>query len=61
MEKIDMQIIMQIAIALGIVIVFRILSSLVSKVIIKILRTKNKYTIYIEVPKQILKEHIYEH
>lgn len=42
MENIDMQIIMQIGIALGIVIVFRILSSLVSKAIIIILGAKDK-------------------
>ena len=38
MEKIDIQILTKIAIALGIVIIFRILSSLLSKIIIKILR-----------------------
>jgi len=42
MENIDMQLIIQIAIALGIVIAFRILSSIVSTIIIKILRPKNK-------------------
>ena len=42
MENINMEIIVQIAIAIGIVIVFRILSSLVSGIIIKILRPKNK-------------------
>ena len=42
MGNIDMQIIIQIAIALGIVIIFRILSSLVSKIIIKILGAKSK-------------------
>lgn len=42
MEKIDMQIIIQIVIALGIVIIFRILSSFVSKIIIKILGAKSK-------------------
>lgn len=42
MEKIDMQMIIQIAIAIGIVLVFRILSSIVAGIIIKILRPKNK-------------------
>lgn len=42
MEKIDMQKIIQIAIAIGIILVFRILSSLVSGIIIKILRPKNR-------------------
>ena len=42
MEKIDLQLMMPILMAIGIVIIFRILSSLVSKIIIKILRTKNK-------------------
>lgn len=42
MGNIDIQIIIQIAIALGIIIVFRVLSSLVSKIIIKILRINKK-------------------
>lgn len=42
MENIDMQLIIQIAIAIGIVIIFRVLSSFVSKIIIKILSAKNK-------------------
>ena len=42
MEKIDMQLIIQIAIAIGIIVIFRILSSLVSKIIIKILSVKSK-------------------
>lgn len=42
MEKIDMKIAIQIAIALGIIIVFRIFSSFVSKIIIKVLSIKNK-------------------
>ena len=42
MENIDMQILMQIGIALGIVIVFRILSSPISKFMIKILRINKK-------------------
>ena len=42
MEKIDMQILTKIAIALGIVIIFKILSSILSKIIIKILRINKK-------------------
>ena len=42
MEKIDMQILTKIVIALGIVIIFRILSSILSKIIIKILRINKK-------------------
>ena len=42
MKKIDMEIVIQIAIALGIVIIFRMLSSILSKIIIKILGAKNK-------------------
>lgn len=42
MEKIDMQILIQIAIALGIVIMFKILSSFISRIIIKILRINKK-------------------
>ena len=42
MEKVDMQNIIQLAITIGIILVFRILSSILSKIIIKILRTKNK-------------------
>ena len=42
MENIDMQIIMQLSIALAIIIIFRMLSSLVSKMIIKILLINKK-------------------
>ena len=42
MENINMQIIMQLSIALGIIIVFRILSTPISKIIIKILRINKK-------------------
>lgn len=42
MKNIDMQTIIQIAISIGIIIAFRILSSIVSTIIIKILRPKNK-------------------
>ena len=42
MENIDMQIIIQLSIALAIIIVFRILSTPISKIIIKILRINKK-------------------
>ena len=42
MEKIDIQILTKIAIALGIVIIFRILSPILSKIIIKILGINKK-------------------
>lgn len=42
MERIDIQLIMQIVIAIGIIIIFRILSSFVSQIIIKILSINNK-------------------
>jgi len=42
MEKTDIQILTKIAIALGIIIIFRILSSILSKIIIKILRINKK-------------------
>lgn len=42
MDKLNTEILIQIAIAIGIVIIFRILSSFVSSIIIKILRPKNK-------------------
>lgn len=42
MENINIELIIQIAISIGIVLLFRMLSSFVSKLIIKILRTKNK-------------------
>ena len=42
MEKTDIQILTKIAIALGIIIIFRILSSIISKLIIKILRINKK-------------------
>lgn len=42
MEKLNLELIMPILMAIGVVIIFRILSSVVSKIIIKILRPKNK-------------------
>ena len=42
MEKLNLEIIMPILMAIGIVIIFRILSSVVSRIIIKILRQKKK-------------------
>ena len=42
MENIDMRIIMQLSIALAIIIIFRILSTPISKIIIKILRINKK-------------------